>query len=88
MTLEKYLPKETVIEHKNGAKELVATQDVIEHHLLLEDTSHKSTVKETKKDARQQSKIICQWQEPCKDKEDQFCNFRGKWCSQQARVRE
>ena len=92
MALDKYLPKEVVVEKRTGiaeaptAKQLKTYPDIA-NKFLLEDTSQKSTVKETKKDPRQQSKIVCLWQEPCPDKEDQMCYFRGKWCSQQGRVK-
>ena len=91
-TLDKFLSKEVVVEKPSGiaeaptAKELKVYPDIASK-FLLSDTSQKATV-EKHKDPRQQSKIICQWQEPCADKENQFCYFRGKYCNQQARVRE
>jgi len=75
-TLEKYLPKLTVVEKPTGAQELVKTEQILARE------------PQTKKDTRQQSKIVCLWQEPCADKENQFCYFRGKWCNQQGRVKE
>jgi len=91
LTLDKFLPKEQVVEKRTGIAEAPILKELkpypdIANKFLLEDTSPKSTL-ENKKDARQQSRIVCQYQEPCPDKEDQMCYFRGKWCSQQAIVK-
>ena len=78
-TLDKYLSKVEVVETPKG-KQLIATPiPDIANKFLLSDTSKP-------KDPRQQSKIVCQYQDPCADKENQMCYFRGKWCSQQGRV--
>ena len=71
--LEKYLPKVTVVEKPTGAQELVKTEQIL--------------VREPK-EKQAQSKIICCYQESCLDRKDGFCYSRGKWCSQQGRVKE
>jgi hypothetical protein len=89
-TLDKYLPKEQVVEKPSGIPEVPIVKELVTvgHHLIYEDTSQKSVAVPKPKDPRQQSKIVCAYQDACPDKENQFCYTKAKWCSMQARVKE
>lgn len=85
MTLEKYLPKETVVEKPTGiaeaptAKQLKTYPDIT-NKCLLSDTSPPKKREITKTD------FVCQWIERCEFYVgDGFCSYE-KYCSQKGEV--
>jgi hypothetical protein len=78
-SLDKYLAKEVVVTKASGIPEAPVAKELVAVPAIAN--------KEPKRDVRQQSKIKCQYQGACSDKEDNFCYFKGKYCSQQRRVK-